>query len=73
VGGLIGDGGDNVISSYYNSDPVGQINNGIGTPLTAAQMKQQANFDGWDFDNVWSIDNSYPFLINNEQIPHPGI
>jgi prepilin-type N-terminal cleavage/methylation domain-containing protein len=73
VGGLIGNGGDNVTSSYYNSDPVGQINNGIGTPLTAAQMKQQANFDGWDFDNVWSIDNSYPFLINNEQIPHPGI
>jgi type II secretion system protein G len=73
VGGLIGDGGNNVISSYYNSDPAGQINNGIGTPLTAAQMKQQANFDGWDFDNVWSIDNSYPFLINNEQIPHPGI
>jgi prepilin-type N-terminal cleavage/methylation domain-containing protein len=73
VGGLIGDGGDNVISSYYNSDPAGQINNGIGTPLTAAQMKQQANFDGWDFVNIWSINNSYPFLINNEQIPHPGI
>jgi prepilin-type N-terminal cleavage/methylation domain-containing protein len=73
VGGLIGNGGDNVISSYYNSDPAGQINNGIGTPLTAAQMKQQANFDGWDFVSIWSINNSYPFLINNEQIPHPGI
>jgi type II secretion system protein G len=73
TGGLVGRNDDTITNSYYNSETTGQINNGIGTPLTAAQMKQQANFDGWDFDNVWSIDNSYPFLINNEQIPHPGI
>jgi prepilin-type N-terminal cleavage/methylation domain-containing protein len=73
TGGLVGSNSDTITNSYYNSETTGQINNGIGTPLTAAQMKQQANFDGWDFDNVWSIDNSYPFLINNEQIPHPGI
>lgn len=35
-------------------------------PLTAAQMKQKANFEGFDFDSVWDIDpaknGGYPFL-----------
>ena len=75
TGGLVGYNYNygTITNSYYNSETTGRSDNdGRGEPLTTAQMKQQANFDGWDFDNVWSIDNSYPFLINNEQIPHPG-
>jgi len=48
------------------------LNNGYGTPLTDAQMKQQASFVGWDFvletangpNDIWAIceDASYPKL-----------
>jgi hypothetical protein len=33
----------------------GGPDNGLGTPLTVAQMVQQASFVGWDFENVWTI------------------
>jgi hypothetical protein len=38
--------------------------NGLGTPLTAEQMKQQASFAGWDFENVWMVceGRGYPRL-----------
>jgi hypothetical protein len=76
TGGLVGyNNSGTITNSYYNSDPAGQINNGIGTPLTTAKMKQQSNFKTWDFDTIWNINEgfSYPFLINNEQSPHPGM
>jgi prepilin-type N-terminal cleavage/methylation domain-containing protein len=74
VGGLIGENGGSSTSSYYNSETSGQSDDiGNGTPLTTAQMKDQSNFVDWDFILTWDTDNSYPFLINNEQIPHPGI
>jgi type II secretion system protein G len=75
TGGLVGWNDDSIENSYYNSETTGQSdNNGKGTPLTTAEMKNSTNFTDWDFDTVWGIDqgNSYPYLINNEQIPHPG-
>jgi len=33
----------------------GGPDNGLGTPLTDAQMKQQASFAGWDFVDTWTI------------------
>jgi hypothetical protein len=33
----------------------GGPDNGLGTPLTAQQMKQQASFIGWDFLDTWTI------------------
>ncbi len=49
------------VSSCYFLNTIGP-DNGIGTSLTAAQMKQQASFVGWDFNNIWTIDEnvSYP-------------
>lgn len=46
VGGLIG-GGGSVINSYFllGAGP----DNGLGQPLSDAQMKQQSSFIGWDF------------------------
>jgi hypothetical protein len=62
LGGLIGINHGSIISCYFlnTSGP----NNGFGTPLTDAQMKQQASFVGWDFINVWFIVEgvSYPQL-----------
>jgi type II secretion system protein G len=74
AGGLVGyNYSGSITNSYYNSETTGQSDNdGKGTPLTTAEMKQQSNFNTWDFDTIWNIDNSYPFLINNEQSPHPG-
>ena len=40
-------------------------NNGYGTPLTDAQMKQQSSFVGWDFTTIWAIceGTNYPRLL----------
>ncbi|MHC4882310.1 MAG: GLUG motif-containing protein [Planctomycetota bacterium] len=50
-------------SGYYLSPQFwGIIENVEG--YTTFQMKQQASFEGWDFENVWWIDegNDYPIL-----------
>jgi hypothetical protein len=68
--------------TYWNSDSSQTVNDvpqnpkkGVGddtytptpaTPLTTAQMKNKANFAGFDFAYVWDIDpavnDGYPFL-----------
>ncbi|MGB8226826.1 MAG: GLUG motif-containing protein, partial [Sedimentisphaerales bacterium] len=70
LGGLAGANYSGSISSSYflTSEP----NNGCGTPLTDANMKQQSSFVGWDFvwetangtDDIWAIceDVNYPKL-----------
>jgi type II secretion system protein G len=75
TGGLAGWNSITITNSYYNSETTGQSDNdGRGTPLTTAEMKNSANFTDWDFIITWSIEenNSYPYLQPNEQIPHPG-
>ncbi|MCL2082303.1 MAG: InlB B-repeat-containing protein [Oscillospiraceae bacterium] len=48
---------------------------GTTTSLTTAQMKQQASFTGFDFDNIWGIDplinNGYPFLQKISTVIQP--
>jgi hypothetical protein len=65
LGGLLGYNMGAVNSSYWNTDTSGQATSAGGTGLTSAQMMQQANFIGWDFTNVWSINEgvSDPLLI----------
>ena len=71
-GGLIGqDHGIDALTDCYFLDSAGP-NNGLGTPLTAAEMKQQASFANWDFvgetqngtDDIWDIYEtlSYPYF-----------
>ncbi len=69
TGGLVGSretGGTygTVASSYYDEDTTGQEDNGIGYPRSTAEMKQKSTFQGWDFDQVWAIQEelSYPYL-----------
>jgi type II secretion system protein G len=74
-GGLVGENNGTITDCYYDTETTGQSDDdGRGTPLTTAEMKNSVNFTNWDFDTVWGIDqgNSYPYLINNKQIPHPG-
>ncbi len=76
-GGLAGgNAGDGTISSCYFIVTSGP-DNGNGTPLTNAQMKQQNNFVGWDFvgetangtDDIWEINigTDYPKLAWQQQ------
>ena len=67
--GLIGwDSNETIISSYGDTErsgiPVDYFS--LGTGLTTEQMKQQSSYQGWDFTNVWGIDqninNGYPYL-----------
>ena len=71
TGGLAGAGGAETAESSYFLDTTGP-DNGIGSPLTSAQMKQQASFVGWDFwgtatdgvEDPWFMPpNAYPVLI----------
>jgi hypothetical protein len=64
LGGLIGVGSlGSTLNSYFliSSGP----SNGYGTPLTDEEMKQQASFVSWDFNDVWSIceTTNYPKLL----------
>ncbi len=73
-GGLIGDNRycDNVINSYYNEEFVESDNSWYdhcNQSRTRAQMKSSLTFSGWDFGNIWGMNESgsYPYLGN------PGI
>lgn len=65
--GLIGwASSDTVINSYWDKEKSGISTTGRGVGLTTSQMKQQASYQGWNFENVWGIDpninNGYPYL-----------
>lgn len=53
---------DSYSNSYYDSEKT-KISGKTGA-LTTKQMKQQASFQGWDFDNIWTIQEGvdYPKL-----------
>lgn len=65
-GGLLGWGlGQVIISSYWDVQASCQATSVAGgAGLTTAQMKAQASFPGWDFTNIWMINEgvSYPTL-----------
>lgn len=67
-GGLLGyvDTPFHITNCFYDSETSSQSDTGKGVPKTTAQMKLQATFEGWDFDDVWginsSVNNGYPYL-----------
>jgi hypothetical protein len=56
VGGLIGSNYGVVNDSYWDTETSGQGSSNGGIGLTAAQMKQAANFSGFDLGGTWEID-----------------
>lgn len=79
VGGLVGGNDGTVTGSYWNTDATATgIGGGTVTGATGAndvQMRQQVTFSGWDFDNIWRIDegHSYPLLRSDAGKPHDGL
>ncbi len=64
-GGLIGRYVAGSVSvSYWDTQTSGQGTSGGGTGKTTAEMKEQATFVGWDFADVWEIEEGvgYPIL-----------
>ena len=63
TGGFCGASGGGSYSCYFDSQTSGQSDR-WATPKTTAEMKQQATFVDWDFNNIWDINEgiSYPFL-----------
>jgi hypothetical protein len=66
VGGLAGfeEGSGTFTACFWDVNTSGMTESAGGTGLTTIQMKQQANFTGWDFNNVWKINEgvAYPKL-----------
>ncbi|WP_019639839.1 GLUG motif-containing protein [Paenibacillus fonticola] len=71
VGGLVGDNvSGTIMSSYYDKDLSGQSDDN-GQGLTSEQMKNRANYDGWDFDTLWQADqhhDGYPYLVGMQDM-----
>lgn len=53
-------------SAYWDMEASGRWEYSVWLPIgrTTAQMKQRANYEDWDFDEVWAIEEgvSYPYL-----------
>jgi len=56
VGGLIGTDLSTVSDSYWNTTTSGQTTSAGGTPLTATQMQNTANFVGFQFANSRNVE-----------------
>jgi hypothetical protein len=72
--GRLGAGGGRVTESYWDTESSGQLLSSGGIAKSTVDMKSKNTYTKWDFDNsdpddrVWSIADSYPYLI---EIP-PG-
>jgi len=69
IGGLIGFklGTGRIDSSYYRSSGAVKVGNEYGAPKVDDDMKLKATYVGWDFSDVWGIDEKrgYPYLLAN--------
>ncbi|MBQ4899832.1 InlB B-repeat-containing protein [Paenibacillus sp. Marseille-P2973] len=62
VDGLLGTNQYSLAQSVYNVEvagpgPFAQV----GQPTTTAMMKVKSTYYGWDFSNIWSIDEGYTY------------
>ncbi len=78
IGGLIGfdNPASTITSCYWDINASGQTTSAGGSGRVTTQMMQQANYVGWDFTNIWQIEEnlSYPHLRNMESatyLPNP--
>ena len=66
-GGLVGYNymGGITYDSYWDTQTSGKTSSKGGTGKTNALMMQQTTFAGWDFDEIWDIDEgqSYPYFM----------
>ena len=63
VGGLAGANNGSFSGSYWNMTTSGMTDSAGGNGLTSTQMRDQTNFAGWDFTNLWRIYNGYTYPL----------
>jgi hypothetical protein len=79
TGGLLGKQANNpmgiVVNAYYDKETSGQSDTSKGVPFSTAQMYQKATYVGWDFTNIWDIDEgkAYPELKWEEGDGYAGL
>ena len=70
IGGLIGyysyDSKGTVSNCFWDIETSGLTISAVGQGRTTSQMRQQITYAGWDFDDIWQIeeDQSYPYLLS---------
>jgi hypothetical protein len=56
----------NIANSYYDKEESEQSDEGKGEGKTTEDMRLKATYVGWDFDEIWDINeavnNGYPYL-----------
>ncbi len=64
VGGLVGWGSQTVTTSFWDIQSSDQSTSNGGSGKSTAEMKSKDTFIGWDFVEVWGIEDvqTYPFL-----------
>ena len=67
VGGLVGETGWECSDCFWDVETSGQTTSACGTGKTTAEMRQQATFTNWDFENIWDIieEQTCPFFKGN--------
>jgi hypothetical protein len=81
IGGLVGSNiSAPVTGCYWDTETSGKSTSAGGTGKPTAKMKEQATYEGWDFDEVWGINgsdnNGYPFLrwqVSEDAPTVPGV
>ncbi len=66
IGGLVGwNENSTITNSYWDTETSGQLSSDGGVGKTTAEMKKQATFISWDFDDIWNIEENitYPFFL----------
>lgn len=78
VGGLIPSNQTlSATSSYWNVETTSCSTSGAGAGKNTLQLISQSTFDGWDFADIWAIQEgtTYPYLkwqVNPSDINHPN-
>ncbi|HOV34256.1 MAG TPA: GLUG motif-containing protein, partial [Candidatus Hydrogenedens sp.] len=64
VGSLVGSNEGNIVSSYFDLETSGQETSRSESGKTTKQMQSKATYVGWDFVNIWAIEEglNYPYL-----------
>ena len=62
IGGLVGSNFGTIEDSYWDIQASGQSSSDGGNGKSTSEMKSEATYIGWDFINLWTIEegNSYP-------------
>jgi|GEM_PF-729325 len=74
-GGLCGFSGGTVTNSFWDTETSGFTSSNGGTGKTTAEMMTESTFTaaGWDFTNIWKMEDGYPRFKWQTYYPGPFV